>query len=968
MIGVPSILDQGALVIEVTAIQQNRDNQQRIVSSNFIIQIQPSDDNQFLWSQEPSKNSAAIKIGGSWIRNNKFKAICELDKNVYHANLVLDTSLNELDAKQRVKLIYKLANFISHSASRITMETKKSETVSRLLDKRVVVAAGPGNAHMTTDLRGVELSWVLECGENVTQLENFIQVIEHNISTGRITREINFDLIGWKVTKTQSPTPFRKLRRQRRQAVRLPIPTRTVLFSTPTILVATSSINSLIQSEYLDGSDQFMKSSTHLLASASVALSRSSSVLKKQYYLPSSDILLPSSQLDLSSSTESPVSLLSTSELLVEVFTSSVEESNSSSSSEVASSSASTGGLVFSVAGSVLTSADELSSVRTIMTSKSLMATTEISLFSIDVATTIVEMPSTDTSLDSLLSGSSLEGTSKVSSLIAPTPALTDHSSEIASESLLSFDDRTMPSTPPNVTILSSEDMSSISTAETSFMLQTISDLSVVDLRSTFVPKLVEKLKATVSKTSENILNSSSFDMLSQTANNEPSSVMFMTNNSNLLSPMFTVDSTTVLQLKESVLTSGEQSLLVQTSSTTDVTPILSSLEKYEITSFASEINQVSSSVTIDVIATSHYTGQEPLSSAGSESRTPVASATSSLALISEEANTLNTQFMPDELSATFIAPLFSNLKGSNLSKVSSDSTFPTTQLLPEGNTASSRMEESSTPVVSSDSVLLTPLPSPDVATDIINASESIFSTAPHFSQEMSISSMLVSSNMLGCHITFENLNAAESLCFPLSSIETSVTLSTSLFQSSAISSTGIFSRFAGPNFTLVGPPRATKLTVVLEPFSSSLGAGVYASAGYEKSDDIITITTGPLGKSSDDAVTEKYAETVTNEILPTYTSVYTEELVRTSNMLDTFHATVVASVTVTMETTLNDIAVATSAGGMETDEISLTTTSGLIVVPSTTEELLTESSKSDVYTTGMLIYAHLIKNCRMLH
>ena len=107
----PSAFDEGAVVIEATAIQRNGKDQQYIASTHFIIQVQPPKDEELMWSS----NNGAIRYDRSDFtslsNNQQLEQRCEWDENVFRAVLVLDTSLNELDVERRVKLIQQICSF-----------------------------------------------------------------------------------------------------------------------------------------------------------------------------------------------------------------------------------------------------------------------------------------------------------------------------------------------------------------------------------------------------------------------------------------------------------------------------------------------------------------------------------------------------------------------------------------------------------------------------------------------------------------------------------------------------------------------------------------------------------------------------------------------------------------------------------------------------------------------------------------
>ena len=405
--------------------------------------------------------------------NQQLEQQCEWDENVFRAVLVLDISFNELDVERRVKLMYKFANFISHSVSGITMSTRRSAAVARLMDKHVV-AAGPGDTNCTYHV-GVEVSWFLGCGVSFPHLQDFIQVIEHNIKTGRIRKEVGFTVIGWQVIESQPPEPIKKMRRQKRQAMRTPIPT-------PAIVPSISGL-SVHPTPFLESSNETFEvsmTSAALIPSSSSADQRSSSAsesvetssLHEFHISTSNPMLVTSSETVPASSTVNT----RTSSLIESISSFSQEKlfSSVNISQEYPSDATVEGPTenVFSTTRVV----SELSSGESIPSSVVEPSTESLEVFA-EIPMTIrtapvisfTEMSSANISSD-LFPKTSMNTTSEISTLITPSPTLPKSSSKDPIEMVSSYEDgSTIHITLPGVSLATQSSFESDSLPMPSF-------------------------------------------------------------------------------------------------------------------------------------------------------------------------------------------------------------------------------------------------------------------------------------------------------------------------------------------------------------------------------------------------------------------------------------------------------------------------------------------------------------------
>ena len=876
LIGVPTAIDEGILIIEVTATELNEDNRQLIATTHFKVHVQPSRDHHLFWAEDHDPTNAAVKYESS-SRNLKVESKCEWDQNVFHATLVLDASLNELNAKQRVKLVYKLGNFIFQSVSQVTVSARQSETVARLLGKHVIVA-GPGNADVTTVHTGVELAWFLGCGEKFTQQQDFVQVIEHNINTGRISKEIGFNIIGWQVIETQPPKPIKLLRRQKRQATRTPVPMPTVLSATPGISISiTSFIGSSIPFESsAEISDTSMVSSTDVLMSSGTPI----------------ESLRPSSQLEFDSSTEisSEIPSLETSVISNDLRDSTISYTRKPTIDRS------------TMVSSSLSLAFESSTIGPIMTSVSSSEVDQTSVMSFSSSAITMEIPSTNTSLDLFLQPS-VESTSEISSFIFPTPTISERSSGIETESMGSYNERNMVSTVPNVTTQLPIELSS-------------SPLSESSLTSEYKPVINDTLTDVTSTALAGMLVSTLLATSARTMDVGPSSIVFA---SSSIASTASAE-TTVIQYNQSLVTVSEPSILMQPSSAQDYTSTASAHESsYEMSRQIDHISTVLSqpssfissydvSLKSEIVERSSDAVRQSLpSSATSEL---LLSSTELLPVLPTSSIIVSSQAMVSTIdvssfvvaSTESFSATFSSIDGA-VSEVSSffiiqaASTVDSILLMP-----------------SSEAVVPTPLQSSIFVPDTVKSSEQL-STLQAL-EDISTSTMLENPAMTRTASASDLIYISSSDTYSSVQIFSShspqnVTLigpprSTSVESSSQAE---IFSSLSVPNITLVGPSKTTGLTVNLELLTSSLGSGIYASAGYESFDDTITMT-------SELIVTET-SETATYEITPTPVSTYSKGM--------------------------------TSSGTMP-------------VAPPTTVEISTEGVKSEAFSTGEFLLCQLIR------
>ncbi len=235
LLGLPSALDQGTIILEVTAVRGGAGNEsRRVVSTHFIITVmQPDGEYTRLGFDARSHSNVNVFHCNTKPMTEDSKRAAECD-SVFHITLVLGTDLQRLDATERVTLVYKFAHFVSQCAEIAGLP--KLETLHHVLSILTV------NSHPASP--GVELSLTIGCSDAkiAPRLESFARVMERAVSTGGVIKEIGFNLIGWKIGKVKSPQEIRRFRRQALR--RTPAPTSPTDVSTE----PSPSAKSLVQS------------------------------------------------------------------------------------------------------------------------------------------------------------------------------------------------------------------------------------------------------------------------------------------------------------------------------------------------------------------------------------------------------------------------------------------------------------------------------------------------------------------------------------------------------------------------------------------------------------------------------------------------------------------------------------------------------------------------------------------------
>ena len=829
LLGVPSALEQGALAIEVTAVHHANHNttHEHVASNHFIIQVLTSNDNHILWSLDT--NAAKLQVANQHVPSTLLKLNkCMLGQTIYQAAIVIDADFARFSAKQRVKVLYKLANFISRSVHDISLFSRKSEAVSRLLDQRILYT-GPGNANVTSKNAGVELTWILGCGDFIEQLSDFVKVLEHNVQSNRISSELDLDIIGWQVMETQPPEQIKKLHRQRRQVMHTPIPTPTVYSILPSAIktsahqaVLTETVSEILptsvvsegfgdqstqspeysQNEQMSSSATMLELSTSFTTTQTLATKTSSLPIIHDFSKSESiDILSPSLSEDFKSPYSTMKDIYTTTEV-VPSFSVTEEKLPSSTSIYVPSVlSESSSEVTVITSGELFTLPDSMTFIPT-MTSF-VMTNTQIFMEPSSVIETDSDvMPTTNSSsiiVPSLTdSQTSLDlglDVSVWSSVVSPSPTLMETSSVA---STVSPRDETMSSTPPNVTtfpVPSSNIVPEITSPLQSEYGKTSSVYTTHGIyKSTLVPSDLpsesQDNSGGVALTSEVIGSSESFRVNPTSTTSQSiektssSSDLFTFSHLELFPPTSALHSSHTQEHEAS--SSWHASVTTELSvSVTTKSPALSSV----FTSYVSQVlepSQVPLSNSMSVVlepsqfSSSTATNEPPSFVAYDESSTIISQAPSEWIYPTSELDMTMSQEFPH--SSADLSPTF----GIHSSAIDIEKSVP----------------------VSIESSLNLHMPSFTYSTPLL-PSDMIMQSPSDEVYFMSMSSTT-----------------------DLATVEFS-------------------SHVSMPNKTLVGPPRTTVVSFLTPDISSSQWEDIYASAGLERSEELFTKVTESLRSQS---------------------------------------------------------------------------------------------------------------------
>lgn len=207
--GVPSPSDIGQQYLEV--VVGGYDNRQ--VKDVFSIAVTGEAPTEFV--MQPSQPSTTGKPNTVRCRRNLRETA---------VTIVLDTDLDQLNAKDRIQLLEKMTNFLPLSLDMLKLLPVGNKP---FIDNNALVA-GPGDVKSPTN-SGVLLSWLVGCGVVNKDHMPVIMKVEPSAKDGSMSKALGKSIIGWHVTNMEQEAKIRR----RRQAIHA-TPTPTLRQSPPT--------------------------------------------------------------------------------------------------------------------------------------------------------------------------------------------------------------------------------------------------------------------------------------------------------------------------------------------------------------------------------------------------------------------------------------------------------------------------------------------------------------------------------------------------------------------------------------------------------------------------------------------------------------------------------------------------------------------------------------------------------------
>ncbi|GAB1606313.1 hypothetical protein Ahia01_000913800 [Argonauta hians] len=210
LIAVPTMNDGFGLYIKVTVSEKSHRCEN--VTDIFYLEVKP-----FQLDLEPSS------VKGKPGRKACFKGVY-----VIQTTLIFAVSLNALDAAARYSIMKDLADFLDINATSITISSNRE--LFSIEDKSKsysILASGRGNTDLVLP-NVTELTWRVPCSV-FKEVNLFMQVLQHNVAGGRLTQEVNYDVVGWYISALVNPSRQyqsqpRKKRYAHKYATMMPTP------------------------------------------------------------------------------------------------------------------------------------------------------------------------------------------------------------------------------------------------------------------------------------------------------------------------------------------------------------------------------------------------------------------------------------------------------------------------------------------------------------------------------------------------------------------------------------------------------------------------------------------------------------------------------------------------------------------------------------------------------------------------
>lgn len=234
LIAVPTMHDAFGLYIKVTL--SDREKKCGDVYDVFYLEIKP------------------YSISYEYNKNNKHEKTCYKGIKLIQTTLIFAVNLYKLDALARYNIMKNLADFLDINKTLITVSASKE--LFSMQDKSKsysILASGRGNTDAVLP-NVTELTWRVPCSI-FKEVSLFMQVLQHNVEGGRLTREVGYDVIGWYISALVNPSKqYRPRNKRALPKVSTPTPTPQIHLVPATKALTSSLYSASLKTELLKSS------------------------------------------------------------------------------------------------------------------------------------------------------------------------------------------------------------------------------------------------------------------------------------------------------------------------------------------------------------------------------------------------------------------------------------------------------------------------------------------------------------------------------------------------------------------------------------------------------------------------------------------------------------------------------------------------------------------------------------------
>ncbi|XP_029656616.1 uncharacterized protein LOC115230617 [Octopus sinensis] len=245
LIAVPTMHDGFGLYIKITLSDQTKKCQ--IISDIFYLEVKP-----YYMSYEHRNR-------------HKPEKTCYKGINLIQTTLIFAVNLYKLDALARYNIMKNLADFLDINETLITITASKE--LFSMQDKSQsfsILASGRGNTDAVLP-NVTELTWRVPCGV-FKEVSLYMQVLQHNVEGGRLTREVGYDVVGWYISALVNPSKQHRSRKKRaipKNSTPTPTPQIEVVPATKIVKSSSSLYSASLKTELLKSS-QKLESKDHM--------------------------------------------------------------------------------------------------------------------------------------------------------------------------------------------------------------------------------------------------------------------------------------------------------------------------------------------------------------------------------------------------------------------------------------------------------------------------------------------------------------------------------------------------------------------------------------------------------------------------------------------------------------------------------------------------------------------------------